>query len=168
MTTFEQQYEEHFDKLVRVSEAVLRGVGEKADAENIVQDVFTYCLQKRTTYNYGFYLVAVTNNSIRFRIRKLARFKSFSSGEDLGDDEPTTSIEIEPKSVRELIDEYLYDRTEIKRRFDKLPNQNKKIIELILEGYTYDEIAKQFDMNPGTLGSTISRLRKTFRRTRNE
>ena len=154
-----EQYEQYFTQLVKESKRILGNVGTIQDAENIVQDVFVYCLKSEKEFHFRYLRKSVANNSIKFRRKRIDRLRPLPDSEEFGEEEPVTYLGNDPKSGEEILNQFLWERPNIKKRLQEVPPSHLQVLILYLEGYSYDEIAQKMEIIEGTVGSIISRIK---------
>jgi len=131
------------EKLLRYATAILNN---HQDAEDIVQDVFLSVYKKYESFdgaNISAWLYKITYNQ---SINKLKRRKLFIFG-DIPEDT------VAPEDA-EFSDNTLEALSKLK------PEERALLYAKIVEGYDYDELAKQMNKSPATLRKRYERARK--------
>jgi RNA polymerase sigma-70 factor (ECF subfamily) len=137
-----------------VYRAALRITGNAADAEDVLQNVFLRILSHQLTLDSALspesYLRrAAANAAIDLIRRRKARHESEAVGE------------------REFAapDDRLLLKERIRRALAALPPEDAELFVLCyLEGFTYEELARQFQMERGTVASRLFRIRAVLQR----
>lgn len=65
-------------------------------------------------------------------------------------------------------DELAFSATDLQQIMNLLPAKNRTLLSLYLQGYHYDEIARQMDMPVGTVKVQIFRIKQTLRSYRKQ
>jgi RNA polymerase sigma-70 factor (ECF subfamily) len=145
------------DLYLRHSEAVyrtaLRVTGNAADAEDVLQTVFLRVLDRQLTLDplwspESYLRRAAANASIDLlRRRNTQAETALSEGRDYGGKESTVLL-----------------KERLRRSLAKIPAEDAQLFVLCyLEGYTYDELAAMFEVERGTIGSRLHRIRTVLR-----
>ena len=117
------------------------------DAEDLLQDTLLLILEKRSTYvnnNFGAWAYALLYNLWR----NITRHRNdVVYSDNLSEYERCYHNNIEKE----------YD---IRHSLATVSHKHRSTIELYLQGYQYDEIAQQQELEMGTVKSRISRARK--------
>ncbi|HZO54414.1 MAG TPA: sigma-70 family RNA polymerase sigma factor [Bryobacteraceae bacterium] len=137
-----------------VYQSALRVAGNTADAEDVLQVVFLRMLNNR--YSTGpsesldkYFRRAAINASIDVLRRK----------KWLSEVELDAGREYSAKESTALLKERM------RRSLAKLPTEDAEIFVLCyLEGYSYDELAEQFQVERGTIGSRLHRIRAVLKK----
>jgi RNA polymerase sigma-70 factor, ECF subfamily len=148
---FNDLYQRYSETVYR---AALRVTGNPADAEDVLQTVFLRMLDNRVTLDAAWapepYLWrAATNASIDLLRRKtwLAE-TAIDDSRDYGAREDTALL-----------------KERLRRALAKLPPEDAELFVLCyLEGYSYDELADQFQVERGTVGSRLHRIRAVLQK----
>ena len=133
----------------------LRIVGNVAEAEDVVQEVFIKVWRQREKladiHNLDAWLTQLTKNRSLDKLRsKHRRLEGFAEGFDA----PTSALTPEQQTVA---DDGL---SELRRLMQRLPELHRRTLELReLEGMSYDEIAD-------TLGCTLDQVKVNLFRAR--
>lgn len=161
VTTPSDELRDLYDRHSRsVYLTALRVTGNPADAEDVLQTVFLriFKVQRRIdgTGSPGAYLRrAATNASIDLLRRRKTRSET-----DI--DERPDSPELEPSRPASQSTVLLRER--LRAALTRLSPENAELFVLCyIEGHTYDELAELFDIERGTVGSRLSRIRATLR-----
>ncbi|MBN1339173.1 MAG: sigma-70 family RNA polymerase sigma factor [Bacteroidales bacterium] len=157
-----------YNNLVQYVKGYFRGDG-KADAEDIVQDV-VLSLYKRIDFNapienlLGYLYRSLRNRVIDIQRRKKEPLLSEFDDDDSGNNFLLVTMEKENQGAED--EEQYEERSRL--MFQKLeelrPDQQEIIIRTELEGYTFDELSKEWGIPIGTLLSrkhrAMARLQK--------
>lgn len=151
---FEQKVCEHIPGLMRYAFALC---GEKAQAEDLVQDCLERALRKRHLWR-----PASTIKPWLFRIlyhiylnqRGSARYRKESLTENAGED-------LAEPSGHETA---LHCRDAMAAIYRLPEEQRSALLLMVLEGPSYKEAAEILGVNAGTLRSRVSRARETVRK----
>ena len=152
---FEALVARHLSRALAVA---YRVVGQREDAEDVVQDAFLAALVKIETFDRGrpfapWLLRIVANRAINLRkARSLRRTELI--------DADTTSDAASPfdEAVRSEL------RGELQRALAGLPEQQRWIVELFeIDGFTGPEIAEMLDMPEGTVRWHVHQGRHALR-----
>ena len=148
---FEDIYKRHSETVYK---AALRVTGNTADAEDVLQSVFLRMLANRASLDPALspehYLRrAATNASIdRLRRKNWLAETEIDDSRDYGSRENTTLL-----------------KERLRRALAKLPAADAELFVLCyLEGYTYDELAEQFELERGTVASRLHRIRAALQK----
>jgi len=148
---FSDLYQRYSETVYR---AALRVTGNAADAEDVLQSVFLRMLDNPVTLDPAwlpepYFRRAATNASI-----DLLRRKTWLAETAIDD-----TREYGSREDKALLKEQL------RRALAKLPLEDAQLIVLCyLEGYSYDELAEQFQVERGTVGSRLHRIRAVLQR----
>lgn len=146
------------DLYARYSETVYqsayRVAGNSADAEDVLQVVFLRMLNHRHTLGPAesldkYFRRAAINASIDvLRRKKWLSEIELDSGREYAGKESTA-----------------LEKERLRRALAKLPPEDAEIFVLCyLEGYSYDELAGQFQVERGTIGSRLHRIRAVLKK----
>ncbi len=147
---FHGLYQSYADPVYRTA---LKVTGNPSDAEDVLQNVFVRFLNRKVILDprqspKAYMIRAAVNASIDLLRRKASR-----PSLELGD----TQEDIEPESSPFL-------KQLLRSALSKLPAQDAEIFVLCyLEGYTYEELAEQFGMERGTIGSRLYRIKTALK-----
>jgi RNA polymerase sigma-70 factor (ECF subfamily) len=152
-----------FDELVgrymrRAFAVAYRLLGQRQDAEDVVQDAFLAALIKIETFDrrrpFGPWLLRiVVNRAINMRkARTLRHAEPIPETATSGGESPAEAAE---RSER---------RDALQRALAQLPDQQRWIVELFeIDGFTGPEIADMFDLADGTVRWHLHAARQTLR-----
>jgi len=148
---FNDLYQRYSDTVYR---AALRVTGNTADAEDVLQSVFLRMISSRLSVDPDrspehYLRRAATNASIDLIRRKgwLAETK-IDESRDYGSRESSVLL-----------------KERLRRAIAKLPAEDGELFVLCyLEGYTYDELAEQFQMERGTIASRLHRIKAVLQK----
>jgi RNA polymerase sigma-70 factor (ECF subfamily) len=152
---FQELYQRHADAVYRTA---LRVTGNAADAEDVLQNVFLRLLHRKLEVDpnwspEGYLRRAATNASIDLLRRKAA---SHEAAMDDGYDYPAK-------------DGSVFLKQRLRRALAKLqPAEAELFVLCYLEGYSYDELAKLFQVERGTIASRLFRTRAVLRKDLSE
>jgi RNA polymerase sigma-70 factor (ECF subfamily) len=145
----------------RVYRLAYRLTGNKADAEDLTQEVFVRVFRSLSTYTPGTFegwLHRITTNLFLDGVRRKARVRF----DPLPDD--AERVPGKDPSPAQVIDERLFD-PDVQAALDQLPAEFRAAVVLCdIEGLTYDEIAATLGIKLGTVRSRIHRGRAQLRR----
>src|SRR5258707_999694 len=137
-----------------VYRAALRVTGNTADAEDVLQNVFLRMINNRVALDEAsspeYYLRrAATNASIDLLRRKNCLAETeIDEARDYGGRESTALL-----------------KERLRRALAKLPAADAELFVLCyLEGYSYDELAEQFQIERGTVASRLHRIRAVLQK----
>lgn len=152
-----------FDALVgqhmrRAFAVAYRVLGQRQDAEDVVQESFLAALQKIDTFERGrpfspWLLRIVANRAINLRkARGLRQTDEIPPGAVSGEESPAQAAE----------------RSELRRALEvalaRLPDQQRWVVQLFeLDGFSGAEIAELLEMPPGTVRWHLHEARKSLR-----
>jgi RNA polymerase sigma-70 factor, ECF subfamily len=147
---FPELYQRHSEAVYRTA---LRVTGNQADAEDVLQNVFLRILDRQLNVDPNWspesYLRrAATNASIDLLRRKAASHETaMEEGREYGGREGTALL-----------------KERLRRALAKLAPADAELFVLCyLEGYSYDELAKLFEVERGTIASRLFRTRAVLR-----
>jgi RNA polymerase sigma-70 factor (ECF subfamily) len=154
----------------RVHRTVWGMMGDEADAHDVTQDAWIKAWEKRESYNfqslYSTWVHRIAVNcaldALRKRKRLWARIKGLSTRDNggktrNGKEMADASFDLSPSSLvqnKEL-------GQSIQEAINQLPDDHRTVLVLReYEGYSYAEIAKSLDIQPGTVMSRLHHARK--------
>ena len=147
---FQDLYQRHSAAVYRTA---LRVTGNAADAEDVLQNVFLRILDRQNTVDpdwspESYLRRAATNAAIDLLRRKAASQETaMEQGREYGGKESTVLL-----------------KERVRRALSKLPPDDAELFVLCyLEGYSYDELAKMFEVERGTIASRLFRIRAVLR-----
>jgi RNA polymerase sigma-70 factor (ECF subfamily) len=154
-------FNELVDRHLRRAFAVAyRLLGQRQDAEDIVQDSFLAALTKIDTFEVGrpfapWLFRIVANRALNLRkSRALRQAEPISASASSGGESPMDAAE---RSER---------RQALRRALAQLPEQQRWIVELFeIDGFTSPEIAQMLDIAEGTVRWHVHAARQTLRAT---
>lgn len=142
-------YDTYSNNVFRLAMSFL---GNTADSEDIVQNVYTKLIEKSPHIPKGkekSYLLTMTANMCRNHLKSAANRLS-SSYEELSSDSIVSGFNIEEQSMYEAL--------------GKLPDSYRTVLYLhYYEGYTFGEIAKILHLSPSAVSMRVSRGRKELK-----
>ena len=137
-----------------VYRTALRVTGNPADAEDVLQNVFIRFLNRKVILDprqspKSYMQRAAINASIDLLRRKA----------------PSPSSELEEVKEGSNTEISTFSKELLRRALAKLPSQDAEIFVLCyLEGYTYEELAEQFGIERGTIGSRLYRIKTALKK----
>jgi RNA polymerase sigma-70 factor, ECF subfamily len=144
----------------RVYRLAYRLTGNKADAEDLTQDVFVRVFRSLDKYQPGTFegwLHRITTNLFLDRVRRNTRIRF----EPLPDD-PARVVAPTP-SPAQVLDDLTFD-DDVQAALDSLPVTFRTAVVLCdIEGLTYEEVAATLGVKLGTVRSRIHRGRAALR-----
>ncbi|MDR2775419.1 MAG: RNA polymerase sigma-70 factor [Tannerella sp.] len=158
-------YTTYFPKLLRFSQTY---VMSRSDAENIVQDIFLYLWENRTTFaalgNINAYLFTMVKN----RCIDFLRNQLKTSGRNITlSDIREKELELKLYSLQEFDERALSNveiETIIREAIDSLPERCREIFILSrLQGLRHKEIAERLAITPNTIERQIQIALKKLR-----
>ena len=153
-----------FDTLVtrymrRAFSVAFRVMGQREDAEDLVQDAFLAVLQRIETFEAGrpfapwFFRILVNRGLNARKARSLRTV----------DEIPAAAASSTPTPEKEAERTELRDR--LSRAMEQLPERQRTIVQLFeLEGFGSPEIAEILEISDGTVRWHLHEARKTLRR----
>ncbi len=174
MADFQAGHEAAFDELVRrykdpLMNFAYRYLGDEAEADDVVQEVFVRVYRKRHTYRpvarFSTWIYTIAKNLSKTELRRRRRHAIFSlsprnpaAGErerELSDSRYSADTDAERASDAELI----------QRALDALNPKYREVIVLSdIQELTYEEIAGITGLNIGTVKSRLNRGRTKLQR----
>lgn len=147
---------------------IMSFVGERSDAEDIVQDTFVKIYRFRQSYKkvakFSTWIYTVAGNLARSELRKRRRQQLYTMS-NLGND----GKEFEAVETRVNSDEMTdsaVTKDLIRKAIRQLPEKYQDIIRLReIENLSYEEIAQQTDLPIGTIKSRVNRARERLQKT---
>jgi RNA polymerase sigma-70 factor (ECF subfamily) len=156
----------------RLFNFVLRFVGDRETAEDIVQETFLRAFRKRKEYraiaNFSTWLFTIAGNLAKSELRRRKRWRLFSLHRD---DDSDTGIELPDESFRpDRVAESSLADVQIQDAILALPENYRQVILLRdVEGMSYQEIAEIVKCPVGTVKSRVNRARlKLQQKLKNE
>jgi RNA polymerase sigma-70 factor (ECF subfamily) len=147
---FQELYQRHSGAVYRTA---LRVTGNAADAEDVLQNVFLRILDRQLNVDpdwspESYLRRAATNASIDLlRRRATSQETTMPEGHEYGVKEGTVLL-----------------KERLRRALAKLPAADAELFVLCyLEGYSYEELAKLFQVERGTIASRLFRTRAVLR-----
>lgn len=148
---FQDLYQQYSETVYRTA---LRVTGNAADAEDVLQNVFLRILDHRLTldpmWSPDRYLRrAATNASIDLLRRRTTQAETeLVEGRDYGSHESTVLL-----------------KERLRRALAKLsPTDAELFVLCYLEGYSYEDLASQFQLERGTVASRLYRIRAALQK----
>ncbi len=145
---------------------VFRFVGDRAEAEDLVQETFVRVFRKKGLYTgvakFSTWLYTIASNLAKTRLRRMAlwRFVRIGSGGEEGPEFDLPDEETRPDSAA---DEALREER-VQKALDALPVKFREVIILRdIQELSYEEIASITGMAIGTVKSRINRARMQLR-----
>ena len=135
-----------------------RLLGQREDAEDLVQDAFMVALEKIDTFREGnrfapwFFRILVNRGLNARKSRSLRQTDALPP--DISTREPTPHVEAERSEMRDHIDAAVA----------VLPERQRTIVKLFeLEGFSSPEIAEMLELSDGTVRWHLHQARQTLR-----
>jgi RNA polymerase sigma-70 factor, ECF subfamily len=135
-----------------------RLLGQREDAEDLVQDAFMVALEKIDTFRDGhrfapwFFRILVNRGLNARKARSLRQTDALPT--EISTREPTPHVEAERSQLRERIDAAVA----------VLPERQRTIVKLFeLEGFSSPEIAEMLELSDGTVRWHLHQARQTLR-----
>jgi len=153
---FDELYETYSETVYRTA---LRVTGNAADAEDVLQNVFLRVFNNRIVIDgekapVAYLRRAATNTSIDLLRQRAARPDTQAASLETGGRYDRSAHQGPP-----LLKETL------RRALAKIAPVDAELFVLCyLEGYSYDELAAMFEMEPGTVASRLFRIRAALRK----
>ena len=145
------------DKLFRYAYSLLK---DRAEAEDVVQEVFIRLWQKRDDLKHidsiEAWSMTMTRNLTldKFRTRKL-EFLALNNAENIADTRAVPDVMVEQSEIK----------TDIDKIIDSLSGKQKQVIRLRdIEGYTYQEIGEIIGIDQNLVKVTLFRARENLRK----
>lgn len=149
---FHALYQQYSEAVYRTA---LRVTGNAADAEDVLQNVFLRILNHQLTLDpmwspERYLRRAATNAAIDLLRHKTSLAETgIEEGRDYGGGESTALL-----------------KERLRRALGKLPAGHAEMFVLCyLEGYSYDELAEQLQVERGTVASRLYRIRQTLQKS---
>jgi len=156
---FDELYETYSEAVYRTA---LRVTGNAADAEDVLQNVFLRVFNNRIVIDgdkapLAYLRRAATNTSIDLLRQRAARPDTLAASLESGGRYDRSGHQGPP-----LLKETL------RRALAKIAPADAELFVLCyLEGYSYEELAEMFRMEPGTVASRLFRIRAALRKDLN-
>ena len=135
-----------------------RLLGQREDAEDLVQDAFMVALEKIDTFREGnrfapwFFRILVNRGLNARKARALRQTDALPA--EISTREPTPHVEAERSELRERIEAAVA----------VLPDRQRAIVKLFeLEGFSSPEIAEMLELSDGTVRWHLHQARQTLR-----
>lgn len=147
---FHELYQSYAESVYRTA---LRVTGNQADAEDVLQNVFIRFLNRKVILDprqspKAYMQRAAVNASIDLLRRRASRPSA-----ELDEDRDADKSEDSP-----------FLRQMLRSAMAKLPTQDAEIFVLCyLEGYSYEELADQYGIERGTIGSRLYRIKTALK-----
>ncbi len=164
---FQQGDLQAFDILVRrykdqLLNYVYRFVGNRSDAEDIVQETFLRVYKNKHYYKeiakFSTWIYTIAGNLAKTELRRRKRRKIFSVS-NFVNDEKDFDIPDAERSPEQQVDGSLKDDI-IQKAIEKLPPKFKEVILLRdVQGFSYEEISQILGIPLGTVKSRVNRGR---------
>ncbi len=164
---FQQGDQQAFDILVhrykdQLLNFVYRFVGNRNDAEDIVQETFLRVYKNKHYYKeiakFSTWIYTIAGNLAKTELRKRKRRKLFSVSNFMNE-EKDYEIPDEDKNPELEVDGTIKDDI-IQKAIEKLPPKFKEVILLRdVQGFSYEEISQILNIPLGTVKSRVNRGR---------
>jgi len=144
----------------------LRMIGNRAEAEDLTQDVFLRVFRKIRTFRgesaFSTWLHRLAINVVLMHLRK-TKLKAASLDETMRSEEDCVAVGSEVGSTDVLLTG-LIDRVNLNRAVEQLPTAQKVVFVLHdIHGYRHQEIAEIMDSSVGTSKGYLHRARMRLR-----
>lgn len=153
--SFQALFERHRDPMLRVAFRIL---GNRADAEDAIQDAFLALFRKAaafrggSSFNTWFYRIVV-NACLKIRRKRRAMRETMENA----------AIQDGP-SIRDAGAADAEARSALDREIEGLPLRQKMVFVLsVVEGFSLKETAEILDLRPGTVGYHLFKARERLR-----
>ena len=164
---FQQGDVQAFDTLVRrykdqLLNYVYRFVGNRTDAEDIVQETFLRVFKNKHYYKeiakFSTWVYTIAGNLAKTELRRRKRRKIFSVSNFVNEERDYDIPDVEKNPERE-VDGTIKDDI-IQKAIEKLPPKFKEVILLRdVQGFSYEEISQILNIPLGTVKSRVNRGR---------
>lgn len=164
---FQQGDVQAFDVLVRrykdqLLNYVFRFVGNRVDAEDIVQETFLRVYKNKHYYKeiakFSTWVYTIAGNLAKTELRRRKRRRIFSVSNFVNEERDYDIPDIDNNPEQE-VDGAITDNI-IQRAIDKLPPKFKEVILLRdVQGFAYEEISQILSIPLGTVKSRVNRGR---------
>lgn len=157
---FRELYEQHSEAVYYTA---LRVTGNPADAEDVLQTVFLKLLDGGPALDAAWSPGAYLRRSAANAAIDLLRRKKTRRENDVGDiREPGRHLELAPEAAHE---DSIVLKDRLRAALARLPAANAELFVLCyLEGYSYDELAEMLDIERGTVGSRLHRIKAALQK----
>ncbi len=156
-----------FDVLVRrykdqLLNYVYRFVGNRVDAEDIVQETFLRVFKNKHYYKeiakFSTWVYTIAGNLAKTELRRRKRRKVFSVSNFVNEERDYDIPDLE-QTPEQKVDGSIKDDI-IQKAIDKLPSKFKEVILLRdVQGFSYEEISQILNIPLGTVKSRVNRGR---------
>jgi len=160
---FERLYQMHSRRVYRLCR---RMAWDKADAEDLTQEVFLQLFRKIDTFRgesaFTTWLTRVTVNVVLMQHRKKSRTESpLGEGNELGEPSAPSAEELGDPGTAPL---GVIDPLDLERAMSELPLGYSRVFSLHdVEGYAHTEIAQMLGISAGTSKSQLHKARLRLR-----
>ncbi len=169
MAEFQAGQEAAFDELVRRYKDPLinfayRFLGDEAEADDVVQEVFVRVYRKKNTYRpvarFSTWIYTIAKNLSKTELRRRRRHAMFSLTPRDPSGDPWERELPDSRYSADLEAERISDAEFIQRALDTLNPKYREVIVLSdIQELTYEEIAEVTGLNIGTVKSRLNRGR---------
>jgi RNA polymerase sigma-70 factor (ECF subfamily) len=147
---------------------VMSFVGERSDAEDLVQDTFVKVYRYRKLYKriakFSTWLYTVAGNFAKSELRKRKRQQLYVMS-NLSNGEKEFEA-VETRSTADEITDSSFKKDLVRKAIKQLPRRQQEVIRLReIEHLSYEEIAKQTKLPLGTVKSRVKRARERLQKT---
>lgn len=146
---FQQLYTEHSNMVLKTA---LRVTGNMADAEDVLQTVFARVLQREGEVHFGTSPEAYLRRAAANAAIDVLRRKSTAREVD---------IEARQHAGKRSTE---YVKQLVRQALGRLEERDAELFVMRnLEGYSYEELASEFEVERGTVASRLHRIREALR-----
>jgi RNA polymerase sigma factor (sigma-70 family) len=153
--TFQDLFKQHYSHVVR---KIMLIVKEQSIAEDIAQEVFVklYHTDRETIDHIPGWLTKVAVNTAYNYIRTEKRHHARKDKQEIFQIHSVGTVEDRFIKLEEI--------NEVQRSLMKLPEKDRDILIMKFSGYSYEEIAKSKGLEKTSIGTSIARAKKRFKR----
>ena len=125
------------------------------DAEDLVQDALIKAMSNWQTFEHGTNLQAWLNRIVKNTFLDKMKRHEETKTDAVGDDTYKLEQETKPTAEGEIQTEEVHDFM-----FSKMPENERSVVLLWAEGFSYDEIAQDLGISRSNAGVMLCRARK--------
>ena len=156
--SFEELFARHYD---RVYGLLYRLVGTQHEAEDLAQEVFLRLyrrpLARADNVSGWLYRVAMNTGYNALRAEK-RRFKHEQAGAAQAEPAPSTEDTLARRESQQVV----------RAALAKLPKRSVQLLLMRHMGYSYQELAEEVNIAPGSVGTLLRRANNAFRKAYQE